>query len=779
MTLCLLFEWLLVPSLSNSSLSTTAERSNGEYLFACALHHATAMLSISDRQQKFEQLRAQWEAADTGQSTSMVGRRVKPAPQVCVRDDLQQNTGSKFRRKLSNGLALISLTQRKTVSGRQPSSNASLALSAPSTNDSSTAILDHDICLSLLSDATLTTISSDTPSQEGTRASEDLQTPRALSRSRTFSYIPRPVKLDTESSPTAEREVIFDTSRNAVMTDSITVIPSRIPTPSLSSEAKCRVSSPRQYASGNLQPLQVKTARNRQSFTAVATGSSSQTAVRSRTNPNLLNRSTPQSASFMAPRKPGPRRLFASSTPQKTMLAENVPASKRIAQRHSQIQDRLTKRESMAVPSRTANRRSFGPDSWTIQNEPADLAPSGSAKRLSVHLVPTPMTAKRVSKRVPQSLHKPPSPCPSEETPHANILDLASTISSVPTLSTVDLLDPPLAPPPKIRTDNNSDAQRRTLGTPNGLGGVWRSSHVFAAANHQVRRLPRSSTFHHFGRRLEPAPPVPAIPNHYKLLSFPCHVPQIMGQDPAAQRQSTRHRFLTTLGKWESSGRSLSSNIVSTQISKEAVSKKSMSTSVSTTLSEVLEDTNEASLTDQTKTLYRFEHEDAGRSIELNNVEPGSPSIPSRDTTSLPPPHLRPDLNAAKRSTSLSFSDKLTRDTSKHRRWSISQRFYPNSADEDTCVQVKDYMPPLYWAGRFQSRFDRWRTEAMTAQLNPGLASEDDGPLDRCTIDDERRAIVLTFMQLRDLCASVQAADSFHVSVPSVVRESRTTADIS
>jgi hypothetical protein len=146
------------------------------------------MLSFPDRQRKFEQLRAHWEAADTGESTNMVGRRVKPAPQDGVRDDLQPNPGSKFRRKLSNGLALISLTQRKTVSGRQPSSNASLAVAAPSTNDSSTAILDRDVSLSLQGDTTSATTSSDVPPQESARASEDLQTPRALPRSRAFRY---------------------------------------------------------------------------------------------------------------------------------------------------------------------------------------------------------------------------------------------------------------------------------------------------------------------------------------------------------------------------------------------------------------------------------------------------------------------------------------------------------------------------------------------------------------------------------------------------------------
>lgn len=293
---------------------------------------------------------------------------------------------------------------------------------------------------------------------------------------------------------------------------------------------------------------------------------------------------------------------------------------------------------------------------------------------------------------------------------------------------------------------------------------------MFAAANHQVRRLPRASTFHHFGGRAEAPPPVPPIPDRYRLPSFPNLVSPIVEQDPATERPNSLHRLPTTLTEWGLPSRTPSSNIVSTQMSRGDASIKSMCTSVSITISEVSK-ANEASLTDQAKTLYRFEDEDAGRSIELNNVQLGSPSMLSSDTTALPSLHAKADLNTARKSTSISLSDKLAGDLSQHRRWSISQRFYPSSANEDTCVQVKDYMPPLYWAGRFQSRFDRWRTEAMTAQLNPGLEPEDDGPLGQCSIEDEKRAIVLIFMQLRDLCASAQAADSLHVSMLSATTD--------
>jgi hypothetical protein len=693
----------------------------------------------------------------------MVGRRVKPTSQDGVRNDLQQNAGSKFRKKLSNGLALISLSQRKSVSGRQPSSNASLAVSAPSTNNSSTAILAH-VSLSLQSDATSVATSGDSPlpSQESARASEDLQTPRPLPRARTFSYIPRPVKPDTASSPMVKPGEANETSLDTAMTDSKAAPPSRIPTPSPPQSTR-RVSSPRQYVPSK-PPLQANTALNRQSFASVAQGSPSKATVRSKTTSNLVKSSTPQSASFMAPRRPELKRPFAFSTPQEPVLAENVPTSKRVAQRQSQVHERLTKRESLAVPSAAANRRSYGPGTRPAQNKQASFAQSVSAKRLSAHLMQTPVTAKRLSVMAPESSHKPPSPCHTEETPLTNGLDLVPASSSTPTLSTVDLLELPLAPPPKIRPETYNDVQRRTLGTPNGLGGVWRSSEVFAAANHQVRRLPRSSTFHHFGKRSEARPPVPPVPNQCKLPSFSNLISPVTQKDPSISSSNICNRLPMALGKYGSSSRSLLSDIASIQRSKESGSIKSMSTSVSATVSEVPEDADEASLTDQSKTLYRFQDEDVGRSIELNNIQLEPLSALTSDTTALPPIEARPDSRLSRKSISISRSHKPTGELISRRCWSISQRFYPNSANEGSFVQVKDYMPPLYWAGRFQSRFDQWRTEAMVAQLHPEVKPEGDGPLGQCSIEDEKRAMILIFMQLRDLCASTQAADSLHVS---------------
>jgi hypothetical protein len=52
----------------------------------------------------------------------------------------------------------------------------------------------------------------------------------------------------------------------------------------------------------------------------------------------------------------------------------------------------------------------------------------------------------------------------------------------------------------------------------------------------------------------------------------------------------------------------------------------------------------------------------------------------------------------------------------------------------------------------------------MVAVIHPDVASEEEGPLGQCCLEDERKATILIFMQLRNLCASAQAADSLHVS---------------
>lgn len=84
------------------------------------------------------------------------------------------------------------------------------------------------------------------------------------------------------------------------------------------------------------------------------------------------------------------------------------------------------------------------------------------------------------------------------------------------------------------------------------------------------------------------------------------------------------------------------------------------------------------------------------------------------------------------------------------------------SADIEDPTQVRNYMPTSYWAGRFQSHFDQWRTQVMTREME---ACEDFTKFRGSDeMNHEDKAICYIFLQLRDLCISSQAADSLWVS---------------
>lgn len=715
------------------------------------------MLTFPDRENKFEQLRAHWEAAETGPD-NMVGKREKPTPHHAVNGDVQHNAGSIFRRKLSHGLALISLTQRKGVSGRRPSSNASLAVRAPSTTDSTTTILNRDALLSPQTNSTSVNTLSDPPdsSQDSVGPNASHQTPRQLPRSRTFSHIPRLAKTDGDVGPVAELDEPTKVPLDIARTDPSPSVPSRIPTPS-PPESKRRVSNPRQYLPLNA-PLETRSAKKRQSLTTVVNNSPSKAAIRSRTTPNLLKaNNNGHVASYMAPRRPGLKRPFASSTSQKPALSENVPTNKPVTQRLSQIQDKAVKRESLSVSSATSNRRSLGPDASLAQSRRSSLAATSiSAKRLSSVLKQAPTISSHVPVKGQEGTSRADSPRPSEVAPIVQTRLLSQNNSPTPTSLNVDLEEPLLAPP-RLSVDN--DTQRKTLGTPNGLGGAWRSSKVFAAASHQVRRLPRSSTFHHFGRRWEAPPPVPTIPLQYKSPSASNLIQPDLQKYTSSSLSNLHHCFPTSSGMFEPSSRSLLSKIASAQKSSEVESLKSMSTSVSVTASENQERVNEVPETPYDANA----HEILKQRTCDDPFRSKPPSITSSNITALPPirAKLRPKSKGA--STSEAPLKKPTGDLPAQRQWSISECFYSDSADNSIHVQVKDYMPPLYWAGRFQSRFDQWRTAAMVASLNSNAQHGNEGLLEQCSLENENQAIILIFMQLRDLCASSQAADSLHV----------------
>lgn len=722
------------------------------------------MLNFQGQQRKFEQLRAHWQAAELNeQQAEMVGKKERPTPHHVVHVEAQHNAGSNFRRKLSNGLAFISFTQRKAASAHQLPSNASLATSALSTDDSSTAILDRDDLQSPRAEITQGTVSINptAPLLDGIHTNTIFRSPTQLPRPRTFSYIPRLVKTDCEISSAAEQNESGNLSHGAVMNDSRSLPPTRIPTPN-PVHSKRRVSSPRQYLPLN-PPLQTRAPNNRQSFAGTADCSPSKATVRSQTTPNLEKAtSAPRTANNLATRTQVFERSFASSMPLKHVLSENIPTDKRVIQRRSQVQDGPVKRESLAVPSAASSRRSFGPnDTLVVQNKRISLAPPVSAKRLSSRFSHKPVAAKCASTAAAQATTRDlGSAHSSEEEVDVPSRSGNSEGSTNPSLLTVDLMEAPLVRPPNLGVEN--DKQQRTLGTPGGLGGNWKSSKIFAAANHQVRRkLPRSSTFQHFGR--PEAPSSPSIPTQYKSPSSSDLSKSVQQHSKSVLFSNWHHRLPTAAEKFGSSSKSLLSDIATAHRSTEAASLKSVSTLTSMNMPE-----------------FEGQPEFDGHLRKAQDTSPGRQEAPmfvqetyviksglSASAVSLtelsecPGVSTKPQLQHTERS--VARPGRSVGELHALRHWSISDFFYPGSTDIPTCLQVKDYMPPLYWAGRFQSRFDQWRTETMAVMLNPELKAEFERPLDQCSLEDEKKATILIFMQLRDLCASAQAADSLHV----------------
>ncbi|KAH7088405.1 hypothetical protein FB567DRAFT_441179 [Paraphoma chrysanthemicola] len=660
------------------------------------------MLTCPDRQ-KFDAIRARWEAAQPGEeeATKMVGRKVSQAPVEC---ETHSNVGSKFRRKLSHGFAFFShpLSQRKITPGRQVAEDALLAVTAPATSNlvrpcEAPLSPTHRPPSLKRSEGGPVEPQSGAYTESPSKVQDPDATPKALPRSRTTSFLPRPVRLEPET-------VLADTDRTSrlpprvgVLDANVLAMPSKIPTPSPPLSER-RVSSPRQYQPQSTT-TQARPVAPIQVFGAFSAGSPTKAAIRSRMTPNMVKDTNSQRpASYMTQTKAGLQRLAATPAAQKPHLQENIPTNKRVIQRHSQYSEKSPRPESLAIPSAATNRRSFGPGATLSQSkQPNQSTPLAAKQRLNSNLAPqTPFAARRA----PQSEHggiaqQTPLAATSSSTAQSRLMGPRNAPTPAPSIA-----ETPRPSLPRSTTDK--DLQRKTLGTPNGLGGVWRASRALAVANYEVRSFPRSSTFHDFGTHPDAAPPVPPIPEQYRVLSL-SNLFQF-----SLEKASCRSIPEETIEKAEAMPFMISPKH-SRPDANQSSSQPSNSSTNLTVLPSVLRD------------------------------------IPTTDSTS--------SLPSTEPLASLPFSQT-------ERPWSISDRQYEDSADAEPHLQIRDYMPPLYWAGRFQARFDQWRTEAMMVELNPNRLSRAEGQLSRCKLEQDKLAACYIFAQLRDLCLTDQAADS-------------------
>lgn len=649
----------------------------------------------------------------------MAGRKLSQQP---VGGEIQDSAGSKFRRKISNGLASITntLSARKTTPGRQLVLHPPLAVTSPTAqHDAPLSPSPKPKPVSIHSIDSTTQIAVSAPHESPTKRIETDATPKALPRSRTTSFLPRPVRLDIDASSTDLERTAKAFSPQLVTDPVLRAVPSKIPTPSPPPTER-RVISPRQYLS-HYTSMQGKPTETGYVRMGNAVRSPSKATPMSRTTSSLVNAArSPQAAGFMAPRRPGVRRPLTSPPVQKPVLQENIPTSQRNTPRYSQtqMQEKTPRPASLAVPLTSTPKRSFGPTSPISQSKQSNRGtPPTARKRMSSNLAPhTPTDARRAypSEQVVPNAQESASVVGCSSILQPRLMGPRNVPTPIPLSAGAAGAG---ARPTPSRSNTDKDLQRKTLGTPNGLGGVWRSSRALAAANHEVR-LPRSSTFHNFGRRWEAAPPVPPIPDQYRIPSL-------------------SHLLRSSLAPVDNSNRSGIIKMVS-----DTASCASIPEEVQPELDMLV------------STAYALTSYAASSSSGLSDTSDDLVAL-------LPLPRGAESTTVPPLSYSQSSQTSLQRSSDK-RPWSLSELHSENSADVEPHLQVRDYMPPLYWAGRFQSRYDQWRTEAMQAELNPQHRTQ--GQLGQCRLTQEKIAACYIFAQLRDLCLTGQAADSLWVS---------------
>jgi hypothetical protein len=226
------------------------------------------------------------------------------------------------------------------------------------------------------------------------------------------------------------------------------------------------------------------------------------------------------------------------------------------------------------------------------------------------------------------------------------------------------------------------------------------SSSSLAGTKNEVR-IPRSSTFHYIPRYPETPPPLPPVPEHFAT----------------SQRRGGVH----AAGDW------LGNSCIRSPLARFSQPR----------------------FKQPTLTESGIEKNDRGRRSSTFVTDPESNDDESSDDDLLTALPSLPPKPANRSKPSRPFS--VNRQTG-------------SSTNANALLQVEDYMPPLWWAGRFQTRFDQWRHEAMKAELDPRYSPE--GILGHYKMSQEKIAACYIFLQLRDLCTTNKAADSLWVYMP-------------
>lgn len=676
------------------------------------------MLSYPDRQ-RFEQLRSRWEAVQptTNATPTMVGRKEKSSTQQPLIID---NGPSRFRRKLSSGFSLISnpLSQRKTTPVRQPTDGFSLRRngyninfeecmpqepqSLPSPPHQSPSTINDSL---RQNDTAFGSNAGQVPSLDGDRTSKQLP------RSRTMSFIPRPSRTGSMSSVAESQSPPKPRHPTSLPQQETHSTPSKIPTPSPPSSRQR--SSPRLY-NQCLTTQQAKLVAAENAFASVSVRSPPEVSVRSYTTPNLTKSGqSPRPTRFMASRNSMPQKSSGFAPGRKRDMKENAtPTNQRYSNRLTQTEEKSPIAESPAASAVTISGRPIGAGNvlvQTKQNNPA--TPTTATKRRSSQFVPqTPLSAQ---KAFPKKC-SPTDPSTSLRTSISGAIAQPRLMGPInpPTPPTIDQGAIRLALS-QIRTDRKM--RRRTFTTPSRQSSASRLSGFQIGTNNEVRP-PRSSPPQPLLRHSEP-PPMPSIPEKYKSFSMPI--------------LSGKEHIVSERSHW----------------TEDIPHTRDQTGGEISTPSEV----QSAIRTHERKRKARAK-EESGHSDNYVKATPSAKETADNNARSrIYTPH------SLLSTPSISFTS-----LSELLRVDLFHQRHNDSADTSNSQQVKDYMPAQYWAGRFQTRFDQWRTEAMQVELGPNYKAP--GPLGQCRLNDEKIVVCQIFVQLRDLCMSHQAADSLWVS---------------
>lgn len=659
------------------------------------------MLTYPDRR-RFEQIRARWEsvlAAEDG-AAAMVSRKVKQPFSQPPYDD--SNSGSRFRRKFSHGLAFISnpLLQRRVTPGRTQADEAAQAITKPVNK----GITSDNFHLSRSLIASSIGVSDSTASEQAKLSPNDVEardnsisSPPVLQRSRTLTSIPRPMGSALGSLSTDVQE----TTRNSTPASMCHVTkptgPSKIPTPSPPLN-EWPLLTPRQYRPPN-KLRNTENSKPMRTLVAKETCAPRQHVLRSRTTPNLVKDTT----SLHGMQNHGLISYTPLWTVGKSTFQENIPIKARVVQTSSHIHDNTGKQESFTTSGVMGDKAIHWSQNSALVGEHSTLmTPLKTLRMTNTRLTQhNPMTAKRVQPN-DCSIFDASKPPPNADDCPATLLPPSEYTREIKSSSTIADTTP-LIP---AHSNVKKDRQKTTLGTPNSLANMWRTSPSFAITSYEVRETPPAHTFYQFGTQKSVMPPVPSFPELYLAPSLPdFHQGSAMiSNKPTPSKEVSDH----------SSCQSLLEN--------------------------------------------RCVH-----GVERDTTH-SSPTAPDDPTFLI---HL--DF--------FTTHHPLSKDlpTSRHSCVSEMQLVISNDHDHqehaniEPYLQVKDYMPMLYWAGRFQSRFDQWRTEAMNAELGSD-EYQTTSRMDAFKLEQEDRAACYIFDQLRDLCITDQAAASLSVSIYSFVR---------